>query len=55
MYGGYYWNKHLTKAVLVGIPLGIAAVIVKSIFDWLAIAVIVWAAWVFLQQRFQKR
>ena len=53
MYG--YWNQHLTKAVLLGIPLGIAAVIVKSIIDWLVVAVIVWAAWVFLQQRLQKR
>ena len=49
------WNKHLTKASLVCVPIVAAGVILNAIFDWIVIAVIVWAAWEFLNQKFRRR
>jgi hypothetical protein len=52
---GHLWNKHLTKATIICVPIVAAGVILKAIFDWLVVGVILWAAWEFLHRRFQKR
>ena len=35
-----YWNKDLTKATLVCVPIVIAGVVLKEIFEWLFMGVI---------------
>ena len=52
---GHLWNKHLTKATIVCVPIVAAGVILNAIFDWLVVGVILWAAWEFLHRKFQKR
>ena len=52
---GHLWNKHLTKATIVCVPIDAAGVILNAIFDWLVVGVILWASWEFLHHRFQKR
>ena len=52
---GHLWNKHLTKATIVCVPIVAAGGILNAIFDWLVVGVILWAAWEFLHRKFQKR
>ena len=49
------WNKHPTKATLVGMPVVAAGVILNAMFDWLVIGEILWVTWEFLHHKFQKR
>ena len=37
------WNKHPTKATLVGMPVVAAGVILNAMLDWLVIGEILWA------------
>ena len=55
LFMGDDWNKHPTKATLVGMPVVAAGVILNAMFDWLVVGETLWATWEFLHHKFQKR